>query len=151
MMALDKGSEQPVSVASAKCSRLAHGEPSETPCFATNDLPDQETGSWRTFGATRECSPSEVSTSLRSATNPSPGNDKLSWRAFEATSQCSLQQRFHGPRNVAYPWVVRTDQNAHAQDAARHWHHLRRRSPPLKYPSSRLKQYRGKSSPPCVS
>ena len=33
MMALGKGSEQPVSVASAKCSRLAHVEPLWTPRF----------------------------------------------------------------------------------------------------------------------
>ena len=33
MMALGKGSEQPVSVAPAKCSRLAHVEPLWTPCF----------------------------------------------------------------------------------------------------------------------
>ena len=49
-----------MSVAPAKCSRLAHVEPSWSPCFATSALPDQETGSWQTFGAARECSPSEV-------------------------------------------------------------------------------------------
>ena len=56
-----------------------------TPCFATNALPDQETGSWLTFEATRWCSPSEVPTLLRSATNAPPGHETGSWRAPRAT------------------------------------------------------------------
>ena len=41
-MALGKRSEQTVSVAPAKCPRIAHVEPSWAPCFATNALPDHD-------------------------------------------------------------------------------------------------------------
>ena len=46
IMALDEGTDQPVSVVPEKCSRLARAERPGTPCFATNALPDHDNGSW---------------------------------------------------------------------------------------------------------